>query len=124
MHARLDGGLLLRRELGQFAVEPGILLSGGLCEKMPFHRFDHILWQAAPGRQNARGAVLRDGIVARRRLEKELRCRRFILRDADAVEKHDRVFDLRRNVVVPRRAANPLRGLRVALFNAGAFPVQ
>src|SRR5438309_11859178 len=87
MQARLDSGLLLRGKLGQFAVEPGVLDAGGSREKMPFHRFDHILWQSPPGRQKTRGAVLRDRIVAHSRLEKEFRRRRLILLDSDAVKK-------------------------------------
>ena len=43
MQARLDSGLFLRRKLGQFAVEPGVLDAGSSCAKMPFHRFDRIL---------------------------------------------------------------------------------
>lgn len=82
MQARLDGGLLLRRELGEFAIKPGILDAGGPCEKMAFHCFDHILWQATPDRQETRGAVFRDGIVAHRRFEKELRRRRLVRRAA------------------------------------------
>ena len=83
------------------------MIASGSCEKMPFHRFDHVLRQAAPGRQKACDAVLRDRVVAHRRLEKKLRRRRLVLVDTDSVEKHDRIFDFGRNIVVPRGAANP-----------------
>src|SRR5208337_1021949 len=124
MQARLECGFVRRRELGQFAIEPGVLDAGGSSEKMPFHRFDHVLWQSAPGRQKARDAVLCDGVVAHRRLEKELRRRRFVLADAYSIEKHDCIFNLRRNIIVLRGAANPKRCLLIAFFDAGAISVK
>src|SRR6516162_9901125 len=91
---------LLGREIFACAVEPGIAASGMFGEHVPGRGFHEIGRHSPACDIEARQAVLRYRVAARRRPLEDSRGSRLILDNTIAVEQHDGVFDFGRLIEV------------------------
>ncbi len=91
---------------------------------MPFHRLDHVFLDAAAKHKEPGGAILRDSIIPRRRLEEKFRCRRLVLCDTDSIEQHDRIFDLGRNLAFVGALLHPFCRNDIILLHAFALAIE
>ncbi len=112
------------RLLGGKSIEIGVLVAARLGDEVPLDRLGRIGGHAAPGHQNARQTVLRDGAAALGGLEEQIRGDGLVSIRAGAVERRDGELHHGVDIAGGCGRSHQLHGLAQVLRYAAAFFVH